>query len=217
MAQSTRRSSGRDIVRALFLRNIGKIVTREQIIQEICSGLGVTDYENWHQRLSELRTDEGYTILAKRDRQDLKPGQYLMLTAEKREIAGKRVRPTPATWKLVLKRANNCCEWRESGMACGLHNGSPDPVGGGTVKLTPDHMTPHSIDPNSDPDDPDAWQALCGRHQVTKRNYWDSASGKLNAVAIVQAAAEKEKRVIFDMLLAYYGFTTDSKGNIRKK
>jgi hypothetical protein len=217
VAKPAKLNSGRDIVRALFLKNIGKIVTKERIIDAICSGLGVKDYENWHPRLSELRTDEGYTILAGRDRKDLKPGQYLMLSAERRKIADKRVKPTAETWKFVLKRAGNCCEWKEAGIACGLHNGSPDPVGGGTVKLTPDHMTPHSIDPKSDPDDPKAWQALCGRHQVTKRNYWDSVSGKLNAVAIVQAAAEKDKSVIFDMLLQYYGFTKDAEGNIEKE
>lgn len=209
-------TSGRDIVRALFLANLGKIVTKEQIIKAICSGLGVDDYENWHQRLSELRTDEGYTILSGRDRKDLKPGQYLLLSTERREIASKRTKPTPETWRAVLKRAGNCCEWKEGGIACGLHNGAIDPVGGGTVKLTPDHMTPHSIDPKSDPDKPDQWQALCGRHQVTKRNYWDSTTGKLNAVAIVQAAAEKEKDVIFSMLLEYYGFTRGADGNIRK-
>jgi hypothetical protein len=214
--EPAKQKSGRDIVRGLFLANIGKIVTKEQIIKAICSGLGVDDYENWHQRLSELRTDEGYTILSGRDRKDLKPGQYLLLSAERREIAAKRTRPTPDTWKAVLKRAGNCCEWKEGGIACGLHNGATDPIGGGTVKLTPDHKTPHSIDPNSDPNDPDQWQALCGRHQVTKRNYWDSSTGKLNAVAIVQAAAEKEKDVIFGMLLEYYGFTRDKDGNIKK-
>lgn len=208
--------SGRDIVRNLFLANVGKIVTKEQIIEAICRGLGVDDYENWHQRLSELRTDEGYTILSGRDRKELKPGQYLLLTTERREIAAKRTRPTPATWKAVLERANNCCEWKEEGVACGLHNGSVDPVGGGTVKLTPDHMTPHSIDPKSDPDDPTQWQALCGRHQVTKKNYWDSSTGKLNAVAIVQAAGEKDKRQVFQLLLEYYGFTLGADGAIRK-
>ena len=209
-------TSGRDIVRALFLANVGKIVTKERIIKDICTGLGVDDYENWHQRLSELRTDEGYTILSGRDRRDLKPGQYLLLSTARRKIAAKRTRPTPETWKRVLKRAGNCCEWKESGIACRLHNGAIDPVGGGTVKLTPDHMTPHSIDPKSDPDKPAQWQALCGRHQVTKRNYWDSSTGKLNAVAIVQAAAEKEKDLIFGMLLEYYGFTRDKDGNIKK-
>ncbi|HEY8594556.1 MAG TPA: hypothetical protein VIL84_04865 [Devosiaceae bacterium] len=209
--------SGRAIVRELFLSSLGTVVTKEEIITAITEGLGVSDYENWHQRLSELRTDEGYTILSYRDRKELKPGQYLMETDEQREVAAKRIRPKPATWKAVLERANNCCEWNEEGIKCGLHNGDFDPIGGGTVKLTPDHMQPHSINPATDPNDPDQWQALCGRHQVTKRNYWDSITGKLNAVAIIQAASASEKKQVFDMLLDYYGFAEDDQGNIKRR
>jgi hypothetical protein len=84
MKQRGAKTSGRDIVRRLFLDNLGKVVTKEQIIAAITKGLGVADYENWHQRLSELRTDEGYTILSGRDRRELKPGQYLMLTDKRR-------------------------------------------------------------------------------------------------------------------------------------
>jgi hypothetical protein len=204
-------------VRNLFLSNLGKVVTKEQIIEAISKGLGVADYENWHQRLSELRTDEGYTILSGRDRHTLRPGQYLMETTDRREVAGKRVRPTPSTWTAILIRAGNRCEWKEGGTPCGLQEGDIDPVGGGTVRLTPDHMQPHSVDPKSDPDDPTQWQALCGRHQVTKRNYWDSTTGKLNSVAIVQAAPESEKKIIFSLLLDYFGFTRDSDGIIRRK
>ena len=77
-------------------------------------------------------------------------------------------------------------------------------------------MRPHSVDPRSDPDDPSQWQALCGRHQVTKRNYWDSTTGKLNVVAIVQASSGKDKAEVFRMLLAYFGYTVDAEGNIVK-
>src|ERR1700735_2313713 len=43
----------------------------------------------------------------------------------------------------------------EAGEKCGLLNGGVDPMGGGTVQLTPDHKTPHSVDPTSDPNDLD--------------------------------------------------------------
>jgi hypothetical protein len=215
-ALDKKRNSGRAIVRQLFLDNLGKVITKEELIRAICEGTGLPDYENWHQRLSELRTDEGYTILSRRDRRDLRPGQYLMLSSERREAAAKRVRPTPSTWRAVLTRAQSRCEWQEEGVRCGLMDGATDTVGGGTVKLTPDHMRPHSVDPRSHADDPAQWQALCGRHQVTKRNYWDSTTGKLNVVAIVQAASGKDKAVVFRMLLAYFGYTVDANGNVGK-
>lgn len=160
--------------------------------------------ENWHQRLSELRTDEGYTILTWRNRGDLRISEYLMPTAERRPKAGIRVKPSSKTWLKVLKSANYRCEWNDDGIPCNLQDGEIDSVGGGTVRLTPDHNTPHFINPNADPKDPSRWRALCGRHQVMKKNYWDDKTGWLNVYAIVQAASEKEKRQIYEFLKAYF-------------
>jgi hypothetical protein len=55
-------------------------------------------------------------------------------------------------------------------------------------------MTPHSIKSAANPDDPKEWRALCGRHQVMKKNYWDNSTNKLNVYAIVQSASKKDKR-----------------------
>jgi len=198
--------SVRERIRAFFLDNIGKVVTREQIIEVARDPQTGRVPENWHQRLSELRTDEGYTILSWRNQGTLRISEYLMPTAEKRANAAKRTRPNPKTWQTVLERANFACEWRESrGMFCGIKMGDLDPVGGGTVRLTPDHKTPHATHPDSDPNDPDKWQALCGRHQVMKKNYWDDITGWLNVYAIIQAASETEKRAVYEFLKRYFG------------
>jgi hypothetical protein len=205
----------RGLIRQLFLDNLGVVITNEQIDATLREAFG-RRIENWHQRLSELRTDEGYTILSNRDRANLRPGQYLMETPERSATASRRVGPTRATWQAVLVRAGNSCEWNEGGIPCGLANGGIDPIGGGTVRLTPDHVRPHSIDPNSDPTDPLQWQALCGRHQVTKRNYWDGTTGKLNVIGIVQAAPAVDKVQVFRMLLAYFGYKIDSARRVTK-
>ncbi len=191
-------------IESLFLDNLGKIVTRDMIVKVATDPISGKVPENWHQRLSELRTDKGYTILTSRDRRDLKVSEYLLLSPERRESAGKRVGPTAVTWKKVLSRSGSACEWNEAGILCGLKEGDQDPIGGGAVRLTPDHKTPHSIHPSSDPGNPDAWQALCGRHQVVKKNYWDSFSGKLNVHAILQAATDSEKRAALAFLLGYF-------------
>ncbi|MEJ6398506.1 hypothetical protein [Yoonia sp. 208BN28-4] len=191
-------------IEALFLNNVGLVISRDQIRDAARNPKTGVDPENWHQRLSELRTDHGYTILSWRDWGELKPSEYCMPHVDKREIASKRVRPTTATWKRILARANNCCEWQEDGQLCGLENGAVDPIGGGTVKLTPDHTTPHSVNPNSDPADESQWQALCGRHQVMKKNFWDGATGKVNIMAILQAAGVKQKREALEFLQSYF-------------
>jgi hypothetical protein len=118
---------------------------------------------------------------------------------------GTRVKITRTTWSEVLKRANFACEWNEGGDVCGLKDGEADPIGGGTVKLTPEHKTPHATNPDADRTDPDAWQALCGRHQVVTKNFWDHTTGKLNVYAIVQAAPREKKREIYDFLKEYFG------------
>lgn len=190
---------------ALFLNNVGLVVTREQIIAAARNPLTGKEPENWHQRLSELRTDKGYTILSSRDWKALRPEEYVLASVERREKAAKRVRPTPATWKAVVARAGHVCEWREDGQLCALKEGAIDPIGGGTVELTPDHTTPHSVDPASDPTDASHWQALCGRHQVMKKNFWDGATGKVNIIAILQAAGVDQKRQALAFLEQFFG------------
>lgn len=189
---------------AMFLNNVGLVVTRAQILAAARNPQTGEEPENWHQRLSELRTDRGYTILSWRDWKALKPEEYVLASVERRDIAAKRVRPTSATWVKIVERANSACEWTEDGQHCGLKEGAIDPIGGGTVKLTPDHTTPHSVDPNSDPTDPTHWQALCGRHQVMKKNFWDGATGKVNVTAILQAASEAQKKEALSFLNQYF-------------
>ncbi|MEY8199612.1 MAG: hypothetical protein RPS47_10260 [Colwellia sp.] len=193
-------------IEAFLVENVGKIVTREMIVVVSKNPVTGKEPENWHQRLSELRTDDGYTILSKRDRDFLSVEEYVLDSLDKRPSAGKRVLPTPDTWQFIIERANDCCEWEDSGEVCKLQNGATDPIGGGTVSLTPDHMEPHSVNPNADPEDPEQWQALCGRHQVMKKNFWNSRTGKVNTQAIVQAASSIEKRKAYELLCAYYGY-----------
>ncbi len=197
-------SSIRARIEAFFLDNLGKVATRDQLLQVATDPNTGRVPENWHQRLSELRTDKGYTILSWRNRGDLKVSEYMMPNAERRNTASKRTRPKAATWEAVLASHGRQCAWREGTSTCGLQDGDIDPVGGGTVRLTPDHKTPHAIHANTDPSDPSKWQPLCGRHQVMKKNYWDDETGWLNVSAIVQAASEDQKREIFDFLRCYF-------------
>lgn len=189
---------------AFFLDNLGKIATREQLIEVATDPVTGRVPENWHQRLSELRTDDGYTILSWRNRGNLRMSEYMMPNAEKRSTASRRSRPTVETWRRVLETNNSACSWTEGGIACGLRQGDIDPVGGGTVRLTPDHKMPHSIHADADALDHEKWQPLCGRHQVMKKNYWDDESGWLNVVAILQSASEDQKREAYSFLQTYF-------------
>ena len=192
-------------IEAFFLDNLGKVVTREQLIEVATDPKTGQVPENWHQRLSELRTDMGYTILSWRNRGELRISEYLMPNDERRSTAGRRTRPTVDTWEKVLSTHDNRCAWVEGRIRCALRSGDLDPVGGGTVKLTPDHRIPHALHTEADPHDPSQWQPLCGRHQVMKKNYWDDETGWLNVIAIVQSASEEQKREVFEFLRRYFG------------
>ena len=106
-------NSIRQRLEAFFLDNVGRIATREQILKVARDPKTKKVSENWHQRLSELRTDHGYNILTSRDRSDLKVSQYLLLSTERRLTAGKRVKIAATTWRGILERAGSACEWEE--------------------------------------------------------------------------------------------------------
>ena len=61
-----------------------------------------------------------------------------------------------------------------------------------------------SVESAADPNDPAQWRALCGRHQVMKKNYWDSTTGKLNLYAIMQSASLEDKRLVYRFLQSYF-------------
>jgi len=188
---------------AFFLDNLNKIVTSDQLREVAKDPTTGAEPENWSQRISDLRCVDGYTILSVRD-PGLKLGQYMMPNAEKRQNKGERLYPTKEVWEIILKRAGYGCEWIEDGIRCNLKNGEIDPIGGGTVKLTADHATPHSINAHADPTDPTKWRALCSRHQVTKKNYWDSETGKINYIGLMQAAKIDDKKGIYEFLKKYF-------------
>src|SRR3989337_1371627 len=107
-----RQKSVRARILAFFLDNLGRVALREQIQEAARDPKTGKIPENWHQRLSELRTDHGYTILSQRNRGDLKVMEYLMLNADKRPKARGRIKPSSATWSALQPREDGVCESR---------------------------------------------------------------------------------------------------------
>ncbi|MBH2072183.1 MAG: HNH endonuclease [Burkholderiales bacterium] len=183
---------------AFFLDNVGLVVSNEQLKQVARDPITGNEPENWHQRLSELRTDRGYTILSQRDDRNLKNGEYCLEVVEKRENAKSR-RAINKKIKEALLQAAPVCVFP----GCGLREGDIDPVGGGTVRLQVDHKTAHDHD-DSGLDELQNYQLLCGRHNVTKKNLWDDQTGKLNIRAILQFVPHTDKIVARDWLIRYF-------------
>lgn len=187
-----------DRMEAFFLDNIGLIVNREQLMEVATNPESGVTPENWHQRLSELRVNRGYTILSKRDDQSLQASEYVMPTSDKRETAKSR-KAINAKIRNELLKVSPYCAYK----GCNLKDGSIDPVGGGTVKLQVDHITPLDYKDMGE-DSIENYQLLCGRHNVVKKNLWDDSTGKLNTIAILQFLSKKEKERAFKWLSNYF-------------
>jgi len=183
---------------AFFLDNVGVVIPKS-LLQEVATDpITGEEPENWHQRLSELRTDRGYTILSNRDDPELKVSEYCLPSIVRRETAKSR-KAVNKKIKEQLLQINPACEYP----GCYLKEGDIDPIGGGTVRLQVDHKTAHNHDDNGN-HELSNFQLLCGRHNVTKKNLWDDQTGKLNIRAILQFISKEEKQIAHLWLLEYF-------------
>ena len=73
------RTGAKAKLRAFFLDHIGQVIDSKMLQQ-------VTGSSEWARRVRELRNEEGYQILTHKDRSELKPGQYLLLTEDRKSV-----------------------------------------------------------------------------------------------------------------------------------
>lgn len=143
---STRKTPGSKAkILAFLLSNVGRIIDGKEIQQ--ASGY----VAEWGRRLRELRDEEGYQILSHKDRVDLKPGQYMLLTDKRRPALPRTI--SKETRAMVLERNGYTCQM------CGLAAGDPDPFHEGqTVRLTMGHIIDKS---KAGEDTPANLRAVC--------------------------------------------------------
>ncbi len=71
-------------LRAFFLNNVGVILDSKTLNQ-------VANSSEWARRVRELRNEEGYEILTHKDRSDLKPGQYILVGLERKNVSERAI------------------------------------------------------------------------------------------------------------------------------
>lgn len=101
-------------LRDYFLQNLGKVLNSDEL--RVASG----DISEWARRIRELRNEEGFQILTHNDRDDLKPGQYLLLTATPEPAFERGI--SKELRSLVLDRNGFTCQM------CGAGAGEPHPA-----------------------------------------------------------------------------------------
>ncbi len=135
----------RDLLRDYFLSNIGKVLDSDDL--RVASG-GISE---WARRVRELRNEEGYPILTHNDRSELKPGQYLLLTAKPEPAFERGI--SKETRAIVLDRNGFTCQM------CGAGAGEPHPFDPSRkVRLHLGHVIDKSM---GGTDDPSNLRAVC--------------------------------------------------------
>lgn len=135
----------RDRLRDFFLSNLGRVLDSEEL-REAAGGIS-----EWARRVRELRNEEGYLILTHNDRSDLKPGQYLLLTAKPEPAFERGI--SKETRAIVLDRNGFTCQM------CGAGAGEPHPFD--PTRKTRLHLG-HIIDKSmGGSDDPSNLRAVC--------------------------------------------------------
>ncbi|MGV0005190.1 MAG: HNH endonuclease [Candidatus Porifericomitaceae bacterium WSBS_2022_MAG_OTU9] len=109
----TRSRGAKSKLREHFLANIGKILDQVEL-RKVAGGI-----TEWARRVRELRTEEGYNILTHNDRDDLKPGQYILLDSMPQPAFARAI--SKETRAFVLDRNGFTCQM------CGAVAGEPHP------------------------------------------------------------------------------------------
>ena len=86
----------------------------------------------WARRIRELRDEQGYQILTHSDRADLNPGQYVMISPERKEAAERAI--SKETRARVLETYGSVC------YSCGAIAGEPHPATGKPTILHMGHI-----------------------------------------------------------------------------
>ncbi len=102
MKKRTKGFGSKDKLRAFFLANIGEVLDSDTLRD-------VAGTSEWGRRVRELRNEEGFDILPHKDVDSLKPGQYVLVSTEKREAAFERS-ISKETRAFVIDRDGNTCQ-----------------------------------------------------------------------------------------------------------
>ena len=173
----------RNKIREFFIANVGKVLTT----QEIRKVGGISEYAR---RIRELRDEEGFQIKTHVDRADLKPGEYILETVERRPVVSRTI--SPQRRNEILERNGFTCQ------LCGREPGDPDPSNPGrTVRLHIDHVKPIS---QGGTDDRDNLRVLCSACNQSKSNVQPPSETTLNIIAKIRKLSKPEQKEIFELL-----------------
>ncbi|MCX7605326.1 MAG: HNH endonuclease [Bryobacteraceae bacterium] len=181
MSGRKRGAGARAKLREYFLKNVGRVLESSEL-REVAGNIS-----EWARRVRELRTEEGLQILTHNDREDLKPGQYLLLNPKPLPAFERSI--SKETRALVLDRNGYTCQM------CGAVAGEPHPYDPSRkTRLHIGHIVDKSL---GGTDDPSNLRAICSVCNEGARNLTlDRPTARKLLVQVRRATAADQLQVL---------------------
>ena len=177
-------------LRLYFEDNIGRVLSSKEL--QAAAG----DVSEWARRVRELKNEHGLQIMTHHDREDLKPGQYLLLTREPREVVKRGM--SGKLRRQILERDGGTCQ--VCGSAAGEDSGCEP---GKRCRLQVDHIVPIS---QGGTDDPSNLRAVCVYFNKDKADVIKPASGQaISALAVIRKLPRDVQREVYMFLQRKFG------------
>ncbi len=195
MAKPKKRVGARKRLRAFFEKNIGRVVTTDQLRD-------IAGISEWARRVRELRDEEGLQILTHNDRDDLKSNEYLFETLELRPVIARSI--SDKLRRQILERNGYTCQ------VCGA--GAREDSGcepGKKCRLQIDHVVPIS---QGGTDDEHNLRAVCVYYNKDKANLKQPTSrDAINVMALIRRQPRNVQQEVYDFLAKKFGKTSGGK------
>jgi hypothetical protein len=181
-------------IRLYFESNLGRIITS----MELQAAAG--NVSEWARRVRELRDEHGLQIQSHNDREDLKPGQYLLETLELRPVVQRGM--SAKLRREILQRDGGTCQM--CGAAAGEDSGCEP---GRRCRLQVDHITPIS---QGGTDDPSNLRAVCVYFNKDKADVLKPASGQgISAISMIRKLPRDVQREVYGFLHRKFGQSSE--------
>jgi HNH endonuclease len=178
-------------LRSHFLDNLGKVMSSDEL--RTVSG----EISEWARRIRELRDEEGFQILTHNDRSDLKPGQYLLVSAKPVPAFARTI--SKETRALVLDRNGFTCQ------QCGAVAGESHPYDAGRkTRLHIGHIVDKSMGGSDEAGNLRAICSVC--NEGSKNLTLDRPSVQKLLIQIRRATGDDQLKVLEWLLTKFPGY-----------
>lgn len=189
MAKKPAKIGARTKLRAFFEKNVGRVVTTK----ELSKVAGIHDYQR---RIRELRNEEGMQILSHKDRDNLKPNEYLIETLTPLPVIAREI--SDKIRRQILERNGYTCQ------VCGAGAGEDSLCEPGKkCRLEIDHTVPIS---QGGTDEEHNLRAVCVWYNKDKANLKVPTSrDAISAMGLIRRQPRDVQLEVYEFLAKKFG------------